>query len=220
MAKRRRRWCFLKRSFSASSHGSSRSMPHSSARRVFRRQECSLEARAVRRPASAAVRTQAFVCSPRRPVSSAFLALQQLRWSHSQVPREPLLWQIPFGFTRPRGGAVGAAWHGPPLSHVRSNLQTAQEGASAQPWAGRCYAPPPLSAGIGRLSPADLPASGEMWKVRDKNGLSRRRGSFLVQKGRKYLCGILFFSPPSSSKKYKETLSLMRMSALNLLGLD
>lgn len=32
MAKRRRRWRFLKRSFSASSHGSSRSMPHPSLR--------------------------------------------------------------------------------------------------------------------------------------------------------------------------------------------
>lgn len=105
------------------------------------------------------------------------------------------------------------------ISHVKSNLQAALRG-SPSPAPNRLLLLPPLSAGIGRLFPADLPARGEMWKVRDKNVFYRVRGSFLVQKGRKYLCGILFFSPLFIQKIQRDSLSLMRMSALNLLGLD
>lgn len=94
-------------------------------------------------------------------VPSSARALWLPRRSLSQVPREPLLWQIPFGFTGPRGGAVGAPWHGPPISHVKSNLQAALRG-SPSPAPNRLLLLPPLSAGIGRLFPADLPARGEM----------------------------------------------------------
>lgn len=39
--------------------------------------------------------------------------------------------------------------------------------------------------------------------------VSAEEASLLVQKGRKYLYGILFLLPPTSSKTYKETLSVM-----------
>lgn len=95
--------------------------------------------------ACAAAQRQALVCSQRRPVPSGLPALRRRRPSFSQVPqvpREPLLWQIPFGFTGPRGGAVGATWHGPPSSHVQSNLQTALGGSrSPGPRTGRACFP-------------------------------------------------------------------------------
>lgn len=141
------------------------------------------------------------------PVPSTVLALQLPGLILSQVPREALLWQIPFGFKGPRGGASGLLGVAPQSPMLGATCQPLAEGARARPRTGCSWPPTPIVCGIGRLFPADLPASGEMWKVRDKNGLYRVRGSFLVQKGRKYLCGILF-PPHPSSKKYKEALCL------------
>lgn len=97
-------------------------------------------------------------------------------------------------------GPLGRAHRSPTLGAfckpVRRELEPSPEQAAPVP---------PLCARIGRLSPADLPASGDMWKVRDKNGFCRGRGSALVQKGRKYLCGI--FSPALHPKN-TETLCL------------
>lgn len=56
---------------------------------------------------------------------------------------------------------MGAAWQGPLISHVNSDLQTAL-GGSRSPAPHRLLLVPPLSVGVGRLSPADLPARGEM----------------------------------------------------------
>lgn len=69
-----------------------------------------------------------------------------LGWSFLQSPPEPLLWQIPFGLTGPRGGAVGATWQGPPISHIRSNLQSAV-GGSLSPAPQRAAPVPPIVCG-------------------------------------------------------------------------
>lgn len=146
-------------------------------------------------------------------------ALRLPRLILSQVPLEPLLWQIPFGLTGPRGGAVGATWQGPPIPHIRSNLQTALGGSSSPARTGCSCSPPHCLREWGAFPQLTCLWVERCEKLRDKNGFYRRRGSFLVQKGRKYLCGILF-PRPFIQKIQRHSLSLMRMSALNLLGLD
>lgn len=117
-------------------------------------------------------------------------------------------------------GAVGATWQGPPVSHVRSNLQTAL-GGSPSPAPNRLLLLPALSAGIRRFSPQlTCLRVARCEKLETKMVSPDGGGAFLYRKEGNTSVGFYFFSPPSSSKKYKETLSLMRMSALNLLGLD
>lgn len=121
----------------------------------------------------------------------------------SQAPWGPLLWQISQGLQEGCWGPLGTAHQSPTFGSICKLLS---EGVRVRPQTGcSCYH---HCLQIGLLFPADLPVSGKMRKVRDKTGFYGARGSFLVQKGRKYLCGILFFFPPSSSKKYKETLCL------------
>lgn len=92
-------------------------------------------------------------------------------------------------------------WHCPPISHVQDHLQTALRGSpgpttpSRRPHKHHCLH-------RACLFPADLPERG--CEKLETNWLPPREGSFLVQKGRKYLCGISFFSPPLHPKKKKK----------------
>lgn len=101
-------------------------------------------------------------------------------------------------------GPLGRAHQSPTLGAICKLLL---EGAQAQPRTG-CPCSPPIVCRIGRLSPADLPASGEMWKVRDKNGFYRGRGKLSCTERKEIPLWDFIFFPPSSSKKYKETLCL------------
>lgn len=148
---------------------------------------------------------QAVACSLCRALVLQLTSFAASLLIPSQVPQEPLLWQIPFGFTGPWGGLLGANWHSPPISHVQGNLQTALRG-SPSPAPNRLLLLPPLSDASSPF-PADLPESGEMWKVKDKTGFYRARGAFLYRKEGNTSVGFYFFSP-SSSKKYKGTLCL------------
>ena len=96
------------------------------------------------------------------PVPSSVLALQFPGLILSQVPREALLWQIPFGFKGPRGGAAGLLGVAPQSPMLGATCVPAALGGSASPAPNRLLLFPPIVCGIGRLFPADLPASGEM----------------------------------------------------------
>lgn len=140
----------------------------------------------------------------------------------TQVPWEPLLWQIPFGFTGPRGGGRGGPLAGP-TSLPRSEQFTNRSRREPEPEPGpnRLLLLPALSAGIRRFSPQlTCLRVARCEKLETKMVSPDGGGAFLYRKEGNTSVGFYFFSPPSSSKKYKETLSLMRMSALNLLGLD
>lgn len=102
-------------------------------------------------------------------------------------------------------------WHCPPISHVQDHLQTALRGSpgpttpSRRPHKHHC-----LHGAC--LFPADLPESGEMWKVRDK--LASTEGGELSCTERKEipLWDFIFFPSSSSKKKKKNT---KRLSVLN-----
>lgn len=120
---------------------------------------------------------------------------------------KPLLWRIPFGFTGPgRGqGTLGTAPQSPTF---RTICKLLSERAPDQPLTDA-----PVSAIVCpwlAFSQLTCLRVGRCEKL-ESNELPPREGSFLGQKGRKYLCGISFFFPSSSSKKkYKETLCLKR----------
>lgn len=122
-----------------------------------------------------------------------------------QSPPEPLLWQIPFGLTGPRGGAVGAAWQSPPISHIRSNLQSAV-GGSLSP-APQQAAPVPRHClqGSGAFLQLTCPRVERCEKLETKMVSTERVRGFLTQKRRKYLCGILFSPTPFIQKIQRDS---------------
>lgn len=102
---------------------------------------------------------QAAVCSSRAWVLQCTV-LQLPGLSLSQVPWEPLLWRIPFGFTGPRGGAARPLGRAPQSPTLGATCKLLSEGARAQPSTGCSRYP--IVCGVGRLFPADLPVRGEM----------------------------------------------------------
>lgn len=208
----------LKRPCSASSHGNFRTVPQASAASCIFRQGCFISGSPRGPRWSPPQSTETSGCLSGQGLCPPVTGYQAPLADPFSSPREALLWPIPFGLTGPRGGVVGAAWQGPPISHIRSILQTGP-GGSSSPAPGQAAPVPPLCAGIGRLSPVDLPASGDMWKVKRQKWFLQREGERSCTE-RKEIPLWDFFPPSSSSKKYRDSLSLMRMPALNLLGLD
>lgn len=123
---------------------------------------------------------------------------------------EPLLWQILLGFTGPgRGqGTLGTAPQSPTF---RTICKLLSEGAPDQQ--------PLTDVPISTIVCTGLAFSQltclrrERCEKLETNWLPPREGSFLVQKGRKYLCGISFFFPPLHPKKKKK--NTKRLSVLN-----
>lgn len=137
-------------------------------------------------------------------------------WITSEFPWEPLLWQIPFGFTRPKGGRLG-------IDHKSLTLGTIckpqTEAARVRPQNRLLLLVPLSERDWFAISQMTCLCVERCEKLETKMFSTEWGGSFLVQKGRKYLCGILFF-PLFIQKIQRGPLSLMGMSALNLLGLD
>lgn len=102
---------------------------------------------------------------------------------------EPLLWQIPFGFTGSgRGqGTLGTAPQSPTFRTICKRLS---EGTPDQPLTDTVVNAI-VCTGLA-FSQLTCLRVGRCEKL-ETNWLPPREGSFLVQKGRKYLCGISFF---------------------------
>lgn len=93
-------------------------------------------------------------------------------------------------------------WHCPPISHVQDHLQRALRGSPGPTTPNRHPVSTIVCTGLA-FSQLTCLRRGRCEKL-ETNWLPPREGSFLVQKGRKYLCGISFFFPSSSSKKKKK----------------
>lgn len=83
-------------------------------------------------------------------------------------------------------------WHCPPISHVQDHLQTALRGSPGPTTPNRRPVSTIVCTGLA-FSQLTCLRGGRCEKL-ETNWLPPREGSFLVQKGRKYLCGISFFS--------------------------
>lgn len=98
-------------------------------------------------------------------------------------------------------------WHCPPISHVQDHLQTAL-GASPRPTPNRrsrkrhCL---PMAC----LFPADLPESGEMWKVRVKRASTEGGELSWTERKEIPLWDFIFFSLLFIQKKNTKRLSVL-----------
>lgn len=137
------------------------------------------------------------------------LSAQTLPHTHTQAPLGAAFVANSIWFHR-TWKRTRDTWHCPPISHVQDHLQTALRGSPRPTTPSRVPISTIVCQGLA-FSQLTCLRGGRCEKL-ETNWLPWREGSFLVQKGRKYLCGISFFFPSSSSKKKKNT---KRLSVLN-----
>lgn len=155
---------------------------------------------------------QAVTCSPGRAQASLQCTNHTALCAQTAPPPSPLgaafvadsIW---FHRTWKR---TRDTWHCPPISHVQDHLQTTLRGSPGPTTPNRRPVSTIVCTGLA-FSQLTCLRGGRCEKL-ETNWLPPREGSFLVQKGRKYLCGISFFFPPLHPKKKKNT---KRLSVLN-----
>lgn len=118
----------------------------------------------------------------------------------SQVPREPLLWQIPLGFTGPRGGAAGPLGTAPQSPTLGAVCKRRAEGAGGQPGTGcSCYR---IVCGVRVLSQPTCLRAERCEKLETKMVPAEWGGAFLHRKEGNTSVGF-YFSPPLHPKNTK-----------------
>ena len=135
----------------------------------------------------------------------------------SQVPWEPLLWQIPFGFKGPWEGQRGHLAWSPQSPTLRVTCRLPWREPKPSP---KQAAPVlPIVCGPGVFSKLTCLQVERCEKLGTKMVSTEWGRAFLYRKEGNTSVGF-YFHPLSIQKIQRDSLSLMRMSALNLLGLD